>query len=429
MRTATLAFLGTITAGTLLFAAVTGPGSQAAVGDDPATAPIPTYDYDDPAKAFVVDLQVDATGASLVRALVVKQRPHSTLGDPAMIRLALRDEDGGAAGHVDTWDPRWHFEETATGGERMRVRPARGSFSVPFDPDAGSLVVRDLQADRELLTVDLGPAVHDFCVANPADPDCVEADLAVTASTATGTPLGVVGESSPVAVSATVENLGPDGPVDAEVAQTATPGPGVTVTPASQALGADALAVGSPRTLATSYSVGCTAPGSHAVTFTTTIAPEQAKVVDAVSANNDRTTTYTVDCAIPVTVNAVPGSRRNPVATNDGAVPVAVLTTRAGEYGNPLAFDARTISAATVRIGVRPAIVASGTGSPEVHSKVHLEDVYELDERTRDGDRDGLLHGAANLVPLALTTTEVCVRGRTGSGTSFFGCDHVVVVP
>jgi hypothetical protein len=426
--------LFTIAAGTLAGAAFVAAGSQgvlAASGDDPATAPIPTYDYADPAKSFVVDLDFGISSASVVDAVVGPDRSVSHLGDPPLLKLVLSDEDDNVLERVDAWDPRWTFVETGGVGERMEVRAGRGLLTVPFDSDSGSMLVRDQVAGTDLVTVDLTGAVHEFCVAHPTDPECVEADLAITASSATGTPLSVVGAAVPVSVSAVVANLGPDGPVDADVTQTAAAGAGLSVTPASSSDDVDALAVGTPRTVTHQYAVTCTTPGSHSVVFTTTVAPEKAKVVDAVPGNNSRSATYTVDCAVPVVLNVEPGSLKNPVQLDMGLVPMAVLSTAAGEYGLPLAFDARKIQVSTVRIGQRTALVASNTGAPEAHGKLHLEDSYELDEVTRDGDLDALLHGRDKLIPLTTGITEICVRGRfgPGAGTSFLGCDAVKLVP
>lgn len=433
--TMTLRRRSIVVLGVLAVAAVglfTAVSTAAAPGDpnDLATTPQPQYDYDDPAKSFLVDLQFGATSASLIDADVGGEPSDSHLGDPPLLRLSLTDEDGAAAGSLNAWDPRWHFEDGPT-GERMVRREGPGTLTLPFDPDAASLLVHDLQTGADLITVDLGPAVHEFCVAHPDDPDCVEADLAVTSVTATGDPLGVVGQAIPVQVDAVVANLGPDGPVDAVVTQSATGSPGVTVTPATRTSAADGLTVGAPRTITASYDVTCTAPGVQSVTVTTTIAPVRAKVVDPDGGNDTRAATFTVDCAVPVTVNAVPGSLENPVDLNTGVLPLAVLTTAAGEYGSPLAFDASTIQAATVRVGVRGPLVATGTGAPEAHGQVHLQDAYELDEVTRDGDRDGLLHARVNRLGLQPTTTEVCVRGRfgPGTGTTFFGCDDIDIVP
>lgn len=173
---------------------------------------------------------------------------------------------------------------------------------------------------------------------------------------AVGSPFGVIGQAVPVSVSTQVTNLGPDGPADADVTQSATGSVGATVTPASTVLDADGLAVGGSATVSGTYAVTCTGPGSRTVTFTSTVAPEKAKAVDLVAGNNSRTATFTIDCAVPVTVNVKPGSLRNPLNLNEQTIPVAVLSTTAGEYGNPLAVDARQIQAATVHRPARGAV-------------------------------------------------------------------------
>ncbi len=413
--------------------AVASLPTSATVVDDtnPATAPQPQYDYSDTSKSFLVDLQFGATSATLVQAAVGNERAYSHLGDPALLRVSLTDDDGVAAGAFNSWDPRWVFDETPGGGERLIVRPEPGTVIFPFDGDLATMLVHDQRAGTDLATVDLRPTVREFCTAHPDDPECVEADLTVTSTTATGDPLGVVGQAVPVTVDATVANLGPDGPVDGDVTQTAVASAGATVTPTTQAIDADGLAVGSPVTVSRQFSVTCDTPGAKTVEVTTSIVPEKAKVVDLVATNNSQSVTFSVDCAVPVTLNVKPGSLRNPVNMNEGAVPMAVLTTAAGEYGNPLAFDATTIQAASVRVGSRSALVATNTGAPEMHGKVHLEKSLELDETTKDGDLDSVLHARASQIPVVPTTTELCVRGRfgPGSGTTFFGCDHVEVVP
>lgn len=417
----------------LLAAALTGtlavatlPTSATIVDDtNPASAPQPQYDYSDTSKSFLVDLQFGATSASLVGATVGGERFYSHLGDPPLLRVSLTDDDGAAAGAFNAWDPRWVLDEAPGGGERLIVRPGPGTVTVPFDGDLASMLVRDQRAGTDLATVDLRPAVRQFCTAHPDDAECLEADLAVTSTTATGDPLGVVGQAVAVTVGATVANLGPDGPVDGDVTQTAVASPGATVTPGSQAIDADGLAVGTPQTLSRQYSVTCVTPGAKTVTVTTSVVPEKAKVVDLVSANNSRSATFSVDCAVPVTLDVKPAK----VSLNDGVVPMAVLTTTAGEYGNPLAFDATTIQAASVRVGSRSALVATNTGAPEAHGKIHVENTEEPDGKTKDRDQDAVLHARASEIPVVPTMTEICVRGRfgPGSGTTFFGCDHVEV--
>ena len=125
------------------------------------------------------------------------------------------------------------------------------------------------------------------------------------------------------------------------------------------------------------------------------------------------------------------GSFGNPInLKSKGVIPVAVLTTSAGEYGLPLAFDATTIRPLTARFGPK-AVVTAGGGAPEDHGRGHIEDALERsDESTKDGDRDMVLHFATQLSQLTGSESEACVRGRFGpSNFVFQGCDTVTFVP
>ncbi|MEV4686111.1 hypothetical protein [Microbacterium sp. LWH3-1.2] len=391
---------------------------------DPAAAPIPEYDYDDTARSFVVEADFGPTTATPTSVVVGMQRSRTHLGDPALLELRLEGHAGDVLDAIHAWDPRWVFEETETGGERRVVRPGAGLLTVPFDADAETMVVHDVRAGTTLAEVDLAPAVREYCLAHPDDAQCVEADLGVTEIGAEGVGFSVVGATTAFEVTAEVANLGPDGPVDAIVGETVTAEPGVVVTPVTATWDADALAVGAPRGHTGSYAITCTEPGLHTVAIAAAVAPVLAKVADPDPANDQKATEFSIDCAVPVKLDIKPGSTRNPVTVNEAAIPMAVLTTVAGEFGLPLAFDAATIDADSVRIGDRAPLVASATGVPERHGKVHLEDVVAA-----DGDRDAMLHAAGRGIPVRKTTTELCVRGTTTDGLSFFGCDVVDVVP
>ena len=137
---------------------------------------------------------------------------------------------------------------------------------------------------------------------------------------------------------------------------------------------------------------------------------------------------------MPVAVNIKPHSFPNSVSLKaNGVVPLAVLTTRAGEYGLPLAFDAATIDPLTARFGPRDAAWSYSAQATEVHNTGHLEDSYELDDNTRDSDTDMVLHFDNPWSGLTTADTEACVKGqRVGVGGiryTFFGCDSVVMRP
>jgi hypothetical protein len=191
------------------------------------------------------------------------------------------------------------------------------------------------------------------------------------------------------------------------------------------------VAVGTVRRLTKTYTVTCTQPGTVNLTATTRVAPKLPSVVDAAPANDARSATLAVTCAVPATVNIKPGSAENVVNLNGGVLPVGVLTTAVGEYGNPVAIDATTNDWSTLRLAAPDRILA-GLGARERHGKIHPEDVAELDERTRDGDTDAMLHFDPKADGLAVGDTTACVYGRlrlAGAVVAFYGCDRVTVRP
>lgn len=263
--------------------------------------------------------------------------------------------------------------------------------------------MRDIASDTPVVEADLTEAVHDFCVDNPDDEDCVVADLAVTAVTAVDPPpLVLVGTPAAMTVRTVMANNGPDSPVDSHVTRIASSTPGVTVTPASVEQDEDALAVDVPRTLDQGYTTTCDQPGAASVTFTSTIATTHPADVDPNPANDVGALSVPVDCAVPVTVNIKPGGDPNSVniGPRGNDIPLAVLTTAAGEYGNPLAFDATTIDALSARFGTR-ATVLGGMGSAETHST-------------------GTPRTPTNSMsePVTATSTSSCTSSRPGPASS-----------
>ena len=158
-----------------------------------------------------------------------------------------------------------------------------------------------------------------------------------------------------------------------------------------------------------------------------------ARVVSAAldATPTDNTIIESTNVLVPVAINIRPGGHPNPVNLHSN-VTVAILTTSAGEYGLPLAFNATTINPLSVRFGPASVLLGGAGGAPEIHLTGHIEDSYELDENTKDGDLDMLFHFNAAAAGLTLGTTNACVRGTfTMGGTifSFFGCDSIKIVP
>ena len=261
------------------------------------------------------------------------------------------------------------------------------------------------------------------------------ADVSVDAADA-ARPLEVlIGTPTSHTAKVAVSNAGPSSPIDTVLSRTTTSSAGLSITPASRSIPVDALAVGSPRSVADDYTVTCSTPGSKTVTMTWALALKNAEDTDPDLGDNTASRTFTVDCVVPIVINIRPGSFTNPINLNTDAV-LAALTTRAGEYGLPLAFDAATVEISTVRYGIRSLLfgVPGVHGATEQHGKNHLERSVELDETTVDGDKDGVMHfKAGRRRSDAVDRREACLKGRfspaPGETYTFFGCDKVTIVP
>jgi hypothetical protein len=404
--------------------------------NDPVLAPIPDLDYDDPAKSVAVRLTFNGpTEATFESAKVSLERAHTHAGDPPMLLVRTFDYLDSNIEEFNSWHPLLAHEYGDDGSEKMIVLPsASGRFIIPFNPDMASMKVIALPTTQEVITINLKPAIHDFCVDNPADPDCKAADLAILSVAAVQVPpLFVIGEPGVVSVRTVMTNNGPDTPIDTELSTIVVAADsGVSVTPAAVTQDELALELNEQRQLDHSYSIECLEPGNHAITFTSRVAPLPANVVDIDDSNNEGVTELTVDCAIPVAVNIKPGSYPNSFSLkNKDAVPVAVLTTVAGEYAKPLAFDATTINALSARFGACDIVADGSGGGSEIHNIGHIENAFELNDKTKDKDLDMVLHFQLTATGLKLSDTQGCVKGTFTSGAdtfTFFGSDSVRIV-
>jgi hypothetical protein len=423
--------------------AVVGPvGSSAQTADDdPTTAPIPEIPVESDAKSLVATVDFDGrTTATPMGSEVRIGAAPSHAADPPLLELEVRAEDGSVLQSVNAWHPLWTFGEGDDGREHFAVRDhAEGTFVVPFDRDAATLAVTDVGLEQQVTEVDLTEAIGDFCQENPTDESCRVADLAVTGvSVATEPDLALVGKTDTVSVDTAVTNGGPASPVDATVTHTATPADaGVLVAPATSTSEA-ALALDEGQTVSQDYQVTCVAPGLHDVMFTSVVAPSHPADVDPEPANDQGMTTWTVDCVVPVTLNVLAVDRAaaadavdDPDAQALGApIPVAILTTKAGEYGNPVAFDATRIRPGSTTFGSR-SVVLSGGGA---RALLGIGVPQDLPEATRiprlDGDLDMLIiytpASATGLVDGRHTTfRKGCALGEFASGATtlrFYGC-------
>jgi hypothetical protein len=308
-------------------------------------------------------------------------------------------------------------------------------------------VTADVPADLVYLNGGPKTITATATVENLAGPDPVAGNDQATATTqviavadvsvdsaALSSPLEVlIGEPATIGLDVGVSNAGPSSPIDTLVTASATADSGVTITPATTTTAQNALASGTPRTVPFTASVSCTSPGVKTVEFQAEISLKNAPVdIDPVSTNNELTATASIDCVVPMKINVRPHGFPNAINLNTDAT-LAALTTTAGEYGLPMAFDATRIDPLSVLWGVKRNLfnVAKTSGAPEIHSEGHLERSYELDESTRDADLDMVLHFKPSLSGLTPSDTEACLKGKytapDGNVYTFLGCDSVRV--
>jgi uncharacterized repeat protein (TIGR01451 family) len=259
------------------------------------------------------------------------------------------------------------------------------------------------------------------------------ADLEIVSFEPADGPIEIlIGEPVDVTFDKVIANNGPSSPMDVHLSGTATAEAGTSVIPATFDSVEPAVAMGDPRTVEEVFTLACSEPGLHAFEFTNGIEPANAADTDPDLSNNAATVSLTVDCVVPIAINIRPHGFPNSINLRSTAT-VAALTTEVGEYGLPLAFDATSIQPLTVLFGTEAGLFNTAEeGAPEVHGRGHLEDSYELDERTRDGDTDMVLHFEVSVSGLAVGDTEACVKGRFTSGSdtfTFFGCDSVIIRP
>ncbi|KOU61859.1 DUF11 domain-containing protein [Streptomyces virginiae] len=260
-----------------------------------------------------------------------------------------------------------------------------------------------------------------------------KADVRITDARATSPLEVLIGEPATASLEVTVANAGPSSPIDTLLTTTAGADSGVTVTPATQTAQQTALRVGTPQKATYAVRLACTSPGLKQVRLDSRLALKNAEDVDPDPSNNTASTSFRIDCVVPVAINVRPGGFPNSINLNTDAT-LAALTTRAGEYGLPLAFDATAIDVSQTYWGLRERLFNTATpaGAPEVHGRSHLEDSYELDERTRDRDTDDVLHFKPSASGLTLTSTRACLKGKYrapgGQVYTFLGCDSVRVV-
>lgn len=249
-----------------------------------------------------------------------------------------------------------------------------------------------------------------------------ESDLEVVSASAPDAPVDVLlaGDATAVDLDTVVANHGPSGPTDVALAVDAAASGGVDVDLVDghhAALGLDEA-----RPVTDALMITCAEAGRHAIDVVVSLEPATRDVTDPHPAQASATVPIEVECVVPVAIDIRPGDDQAPVNLRSrGVIPVAVLSTDAGEHGLPRDFDATEIDPATVRFGRAENLfgVDEPVGAPVEQ------------ERTHDG-RDVMMRFRTQETGLQEDDTQACLRGEThtdadGGAVAFFGCDGIVV--
>ena len=235
----------------------------------------------------------------------------------------------------------------------------------------------------------------------------------------------LIGESVDVILSKEIIDNGPASPVNVNVTVTTTTTAGLDVNATKATQQADSVDDSTTVVIET-LRLTCTGPGIQDAVFSNSIFPIDK--IDPDLTNNDAEVSVQFDCVIPVEINIHPASDPNSIniIKKNGVISVAILSTDT--------FDATMVDPSSVHFGPADVLfdVNLPGGATEFHNKGHIEDSFELDEVTQDGDLDMVLHFKAKDTGLDETDTEGCVKGEIDIGGilfTFFGCDDISIPP
>ena len=265
------------------------------------------------------------------------------------------------------------------------------------------------------------------------------ADLSMASLTVDNPPVQMLtGENVVINLSSVITSAGPSSPMDTLLTLTAAADAGASVSPTWLKTSQVALAHGERRALDDHAIISCRTRGKHVYDFTHRLDPARSPDTDPDSSNDEARASLTVECLGPddIVVNLQPGEWPNRVKLGTREASLAILTTAAGEYGRPEAFDAANVIVESVRIGTRRMVQGLEPGT-STFGGTALDDSFEPvpPENVQDQDRDlTFFYFDVADSGLRATDSEMCAMGvyrdpATGEKREFFGCDVAVVIP
>jgi hypothetical protein len=147
---------------------------------DPALEPIPVVQLDDGDKSIVIRVFFNTpTDVELISGAVSESRAPARIGGPPLIEVQAFDADDNVVEEHNDWHPLWtevhgdHDGENGDDEHQMIVDDSgEGRFIVSYAPEIVTVKISDIELGQELIAVDAGRIIVDYCADKRDDPAC-----------------------------------------------------------------------------------------------------------------------------------------------------------------------------------------------------------------------------------------------------------------
>ena len=166
---------------TMLLNAAPASTQQDVPVTDPSKDPIGQVNLDDDELSILIELEFSRrTAVQATNVEVIPGRTRMNVGNPPLLRADLFDHYDKLVRSANYWHPLWQFYYNLAGDEVVFAQEqGSGQIIIPLLPELDQVSITDVALEQHILTVDLDPAIIEFCTENPSHPDCIS-DLSLT---------------------------------------------------------------------------------------------------------------------------------------------------------------------------------------------------------------------------------------------------------
>lgn len=144
--------------------------------------PLPVVEYGTDDKLMTIQAHFNGRANLVIDNVAVDYGvPPLLEGGASILNLQAFDGSGVALFQFSSWHPLLRLgtfdlvdnpQPTIIHGPAVWGSAAKSAFLLPFSPALHTLTITDLELGQELVTVDLRPAILDFCAVHADDADC-----------------------------------------------------------------------------------------------------------------------------------------------------------------------------------------------------------------------------------------------------------------